>query len=504
MARKKQSKSSRKRAAPREGRGDVLDLKSAADFLKVSKPTFYRWLAQDKIKGFKAGGQWRFYRRDLEAFLRAEEPSALHVDADALRAAVTKARKSKGLKPIEWPEAETAEESTVIGTVNTVIGDAIDARASDVHFDNNVDETLIRYRIDGVLNEAMSLPRAVALPLVTRLKLMGDMNISERRVPQNGRIVVEHRGREYDIRVTTVPAIYGESAISRILDQSSVLIGLDKLGMSESARKQFESILHAANGWIIVAGPAGSGRTTTLYSSLNLVNSPKKKICTIEDPVEYQLRNVMQVHVNRKAGLTFPVALRTFMRSDPDIVMVGDLRDLETAEGCVNAAMTGHLVLTAMLPLDAPSVVTRLIDMGLEPFLVSASLNAVLAQRLIRRVCPECRERYDPSPDGLRRLQAETDLDIAQAEFYRGKGCRECRSTGYRGRIGVFELLEAGDAIRELIARPASTAEIQAAAVEAGMTTLLKDGVEKAMQGITTIEEVMRVLTYHPKEDADG
>jgi excisionase family DNA binding protein len=506
MRRKKPKTPSKKTVAHAdapEDRGEVLDLASAADLLKVSKPTFYRWLAQDKIKGFKAGGQWRFYKHDLEAFLRAEEPSALHIDADALRAAVTKARKSKGLKPIEWPEAETPEESTVIGTVHTLITDAIEARASDIHFDNNVDEMLVRYRIDGVLNEVMSLPRVVALPLVSRLKLMGDMDIAERRLPQNGRIIVEHQGREYDLRVTTIPAVFGESAISRILDQSSILIGLEKLGMSESTRKQFESILNAPNGLVIVTGPAGSGRTTTLYSSLNLVNSPKKKICTIEDPVEYQLRNVMQVHVNRKAGLTTAAAIRTFMRSDPDMVMVGDLRDLETAEGCVSAAMTGHLVLAAMLPLDAPSVVTRLIDMGLEPFLVSASLNAILAQRLIRRVCAKCQERYEPSPDGLRRLKAETDLDVTQAEFYRGKGCPECRNTGYRGRIGAFELLEVDDSIRELIARPASTAEIEAAAVEAGMTTLLEDGVEKAMQGITTIEEVMRVLTYHPKEDAD-
>jgi type IV pilus assembly protein PilB len=503
MARKKQARrkptsDSRDKKADAE----VLDLASAANLLKVSKPTFYRWLAQDKIKGFKAGGQWRFYKRDLEAFLRAEEPSALQIDADALRKAVTQARKSKGLKPIEWPEAETAEERTVIGTVNTLIGDAIEARASDIHFDNNVDETLVRYRVDGVLNEVMTLPRDAALPLVSRLKLMGDMDIAERRLPQNGRISVGFQGREYDLRVTTVPAIFGESAICRILDPNISLIGLDVLGFSKGTQRSFEERLRMPFGLIVVSGPAGSGRTTTLYSSLNLLNTPERKICTVEDPVEFRLRNVMQVHVNRKMGLTTAAAMRTFMRSDPDIVMVGDLRDLETAEACVNAAMTGHLVLTAMLPLDAPSVVTRLIDMGLEPFLVSASLNAVLAQRLLRRVCGECRERYEPSPHALQRLQVETDLDITHAEFYRGKGCSECRNTGYRGRTSVFELLAVGDVIRELIARPASTAELQAAAVEAGMTTLLKDGVEKAMQGITTIEEVMRVLTYHPKEDA--
>ncbi|MCJ7752905.1 MAG: Flp pilus assembly complex ATPase component TadA, partial [Armatimonadetes bacterium] len=233
MARKKQAKSPRKSTRAPEERGDVLDLKAAADFLKVSKPTFYRWLAQGKIKGFKAGTQWRFYLTDIENFLHAEEPSALQVDSDALRAAVTKARKSRGLKPIEWPETETPEESTVIGTVHTLINDAIDARASDIHLDNNSDEMLVRYRVDGVLSEVMSLPRHAALPLVSRLKLMGDMNISERRLPQNGRICIEYHGREYDVRVTTIPAIFGESAICRLLDQNIALITLDKLGFSK-------------------------------------------------------------------------------------------------------------------------------------------------------------------------------------------------------------------------------------------------------------------------------
>jgi len=503
MARKKQAKSSRKSGPAPEGRGDVLDLKAAADFLKVSKPTFYRWLAQGKIKGFKAGTQWRFYRHDLENFLHAEEPSALQVDADALRAAVTKARKSRGLPPIEWPEAETPEESTVIGTVFTLIIGAIEARASDIHLDNNADETLIRYRIDGVLNEAMTLPRDASNSLVARLKLMGDMNISERRLPQNGRIAIKYQERDYDVRVTTVPAIFGESAICRILDQNIALITLDKLGFSKPMQQAFEGVLRIPSGLIVVTGPAGSGRTTTLYSSLNLVNAPERKICTIEDPVEYRLRNVMQVHVNRKAGLMTAAALRTFMRCDPDIIMVGDLRDLETAEACVNAAMTGHLVLTAMLPADAPSVVARLIDMGLEPFLAGASLNAVLAQRLVRRVCPHCKADDKPNPDLLQRLQTQTGLDLSNAKFQRGKGCGECRGYGYRGRTGLFELMEIDDRLRELIARPTTTDQLRTAAIDAGMTTMLKDGGEKARQGITTIEEVMRVLTPPPKEDAN-
>ncbi|MFB3880161.1 MAG: ATPase, T2SS/T4P/T4SS family [Armatimonadota bacterium] len=495
MASRKQDRrkaTTSKREAP--DTGEVLDLTAATALLKVSRPTFYRWLAQGKIKGFKAGTQWRFYRADLESFLRAEEPSALMVDSDALRAAVQQARKARGLKPVEWPEAETPEEATVIGTTNTIIGEAIGAGASDIHIEPEADSARIRYRVDGVLHEVMSLPKQAAIPIVSRLKLMGDMNVSERRVPQHGRISVECRGREYDVRVLTIPSVFGENAICRILDQASVLIGLDKLGLSRAVRAGLEAKLCTPNGLIVVTGPAGSGRTTTIYSCLNLINSPKLKICTIEDPVEYRLRGVMQVHVNRKAGLTFAVALRSFMRADPDIVMVGGLHDLETAEGCVNAAMTGHLVLTTMLPLDAPSVISRLIEMGVEPFLVSSALIAVLAQRLVRRVCPNCNEPYTAPGDVLRRLAEKTGLDLAGAKLVRGKGCNECRQTGYRGRTGLFEFLQVEGEVRDLVAKPASTEELRAAAIQSGMTTLLKDGIEKAMQGITTIEEVMRVL----------
>ena len=494
MARKKRAKSSRKSDRAPEERGDVLDLKSAADFLKVSKPTFYRWLAQGKIKGHKAGNQWRFYRADLEHFLRAEEPSALQVDSDALRQAVQKARRARKLPPIEWPEAETPEESTVIGTVNMLIHDAIDARASDIHLDNNADEMLVRYRIDGVLTEVMALPKGASRPLVSRLKLMGDMNINERRLPQNGRITINYHGRDYDVRVTTAPAMFGESAICRILDQSSILIGLDKLGLSTPMQEDFERILGRNTGMIIVTGPSGSGRTTTLYSALNLLNSRRIKIVTIEDPVEYRLRDTMQVHVNRKAGLTFPVALRTFMRCDPDVILVGELRDMETVHACANAAMTGHLVLTATLPITAPAVVTRLIEVGLEPFIVSASVIGVLAQRLVRRVCPHCTTDYQPNRHVLRRLEAQTGLDLSESTFQHGTGCNKCRQSGYRGRTGIFELLDIDDKLRELITRPATTDELRAAAIDQGMTTMLRDGIEKAAQGITTVEEVLRVL----------
>ena len=495
------TKETEKQRQPEAGdSAEVLDLKAAADFLKVSKPTFYRWLAQGKIKGFKAGQQWRFYRRDLEKFLETEEPAAPPAAAEEAERAVEEARKARGLPSVEWnrpgelldPSVE-AEDNPIQRVVNVILASAIDRRASDIHLDASAGEVKIRYRIDGVLHEEMIIPKYVHAPLVARLKLLGDMNLAEQRLPQNGRIAVKHRGRDYDVRVFTYPAMFGEAAVLRILDQASVLIGFDKLGMSPPMRAAFERRLRANQGLIVVTGPLGCGRTTTLYSALNLLNSPQKKVATIENPVEYRLPNVMQVHVNRKAGLTFAVGVRTFRYCDPDIILVGDLEDLETAELCVQAAMTGHIVLTAMVPADAPSVITRLIEMGVEPFLVSSALSAVLAQRLLRKVCPSCRTEYKPSPDTLRRLGMSDD-EIARAKFYHGAGCEECRHTGYYGRTGVFELLEVDDRLREMIARRAATAELRAAAVEGGMVTMLQDGLEKAKQGITTIEELVRVL----------
>jgi excisionase family DNA binding protein len=504
MAKGKQTKTRpRSTAAPTEATGEVLDLKAAAEFLKVSKPTFYRWLAQGKIKGSKAGTQWRFYRSDLENFMQSAEPSALQVDADSLRQAVDAARKAKGLPRIDWSkpgplgmEADTAasEERTVVRVVEMLMTDAIEARASDVHIDMERDRARVRYRVDGVLNEVMSLPKEAGRPIVSRFKLLADCEVGERRLPQHGRIRISYQGRDYDFRTSTFPAVFQESIVLRILDQSSILIGLGKLGFSKATQEAFERVLRVPQGLIIVTGPAGSGRTTTLYSALNLLNAPEKKIVTIEDPVEYQLRGTMQMHVNRKAGMPFDIGLRYLVRGDPDIIFVGDLRDQATAEMCMVAATIGHLVLTAMLPLTAPEVISRLLDMGLEPFLVGASVKAVLAQRLVRLVCPHCKAEYRPSADLLKRLETQTGLDLSHAKLHRGEGCPECRGFGYKGRTSLFELMEVDDVMREMIARPASTAELRQRAVESGMTTLLRDGVEKATQGITTVEEVLRVL----------
>jgi excisionase family DNA binding protein len=500
---KARAKAAAPKAKPEPPRTDeVLDLKAATEFLKVSKPTFYRWLAQGRLQGFKAGQQWRFYRRDLQKFLETEEPIVPTAGVDALDEAIRAGRKARKLPPVEWdrpgelldPELAASDEAVIQRAVSTVIADALDARASDIHIDGNPDSALVRYRIDGVLMEAMTIPRAAQVAMISRLKILGDMNAAERRIPQDGRISVKHHGRDYDVRVHTEPAVFGESAIMRVLDQSHLLIGLDKLGMADPMRKTLERKLKEPSGLIVVTGPAGSGRTTTLYSALSLLNSPQVKIVTLEDPVEVRLRNAMQVHVNRKAGLTFEVGVRSFMRCDPNIVMIGDLKDLGTAEVCMQAAMTGHIVLTNMLPPDAPTVITRLIEMGVEPFLVGAALTTVLSQRLVRMVCQSCKVEYQPSPAGLRRMGMD-DAEISHAKFYRGQGCERCRQTGYRGRMGIFELLEVDDRLREMIAGGASTTELREAAVAAGMTTMLRDGLDKARQGLTTVEEVMRLLS---------
>lgn len=477
---------------------EVMDLKAATEFLKISKPTFYRWLAQDRIKGFKAGQQWRFYRRDLEKFLESEEPIVQPESVEDLQQVIDKARAARGLAPIDWqPTAdESTEEAIIARAADAIIADAVGARASDIHLSPDRDGTWVRYRIDGVLTPVMTLPRKSHGAVVSRFKLMADCDITERRVPQNGRIQVTLEGRDYDVRITTMPAIYGEAAVMRLLDQSSVLIGMEKLDFAPAVLKAFQQRLRDPSGLIVITGPSGAGRTTTAYAALNHIKRPEINIITIEDPVEYRIPGVNQVHVNRKAGLTYANAMRYFLRCDPDIILIGELRDLEVAEICMQAAMTGHIVLTTMLPPDSVSVITRLVDMGVEPFLVSASLTAVLAQRLLRKVCPSCKTEYKPSRAGLQRL-GMSQQEIARAKFYRGGGCDQCRRTGYYGRTGVFELLEIDDQLRELIAQRAPIAEVHRAATEAGMVTMLQDGLEKAKQGITTVEEVVRVLAQH-------
>jgi type IV pilus assembly protein PilB len=322
---------------------------------------------------------------------------------------------------------------------------------------------------------------------------MGDMNIAERRLPQDGRIHIRHEGKEYDLRVSTLPTVFGEKGVMRILDQSSVLIGLNKLGMPAETQAELESLIVQPNGMILSSGPTGSGKTTTQYSILNKINSVEKNIITIEDPVEYQLVGLSQVHVNRKAGLTFASAMRSFLRQDPDIIMVGEIRDLETAEMAVQASLTGHLVLSTLHTNDAPASITRLMDMGVEPFLISSSVIAVLAQRLGRRICPNCKEPYKPPAEALRRVGFGVE-DVENVVFYRGRGCEHCRHTGYRGRTGVFELMVLNEEIQDLTVKRAPLSEVRNAALAHGMKTLKQDGFQKVLEGQTTVEEIMRVV----------
>ena len=385
------------------------------------------------------------------------------------------------------------DEAPIIRVVNVIIQQAIKDRASDIHVEPDRRGVRIRYRVDGVLHEVMRVPKYVHAPLVSRIKIMGDMNIAERRLPQDGRIHIRHEGKDYDLRVSSLPTVFGEKVVMRILDQSSVLIGLNKLGMFAETQAELESIIVQPNGMILSTGPTGSGKTTTQYSILNKINSVEVNITTIEDPVEYQLPGLNQVHVNRKAGLTFANAMRTFVRQDPDIIMVGEIRDLETAETAIQASLTGHLVLSTLHTNDAPSAVTRMVDMGVEPFLISASVIGVLAQRLGRQICQNCKEPYKPPAEALHRVGFKVD-DMEDVVFYRGRGCEQCRHTGYRGRTGIFELMMLNEEIQDLIVKRAPLSEVRSAALANGMKALKIDGFQKVLEGMTTVEEVMRVV----------
>ncbi|MDQ7850463.1 MAG: GspE/PulE family protein, partial [Armatimonadota bacterium] len=383
------------------------------------------------------------------------------------------------------------EDAPVVRLLNTIIDEGIRQGASDIHIEPQRTGLLVRYRIDGVLHDVMKPPRDVRAALISRAKIMADLDIAERRRPQDGRIHYKSPSRTVDLRVSTLPTIFGEKVVMRILDQSTPLIGLNRLGFHSDTLRQWEQAISTPYGMILVTGPTGSGKTTTLYATLGTINSLEKNIVTVEDPVEYQLPRINQVQVNVKAGLTFASALRSILRQDPDIVMVGEMRDRETAEIGVQAALTGHLVLSTLHTNDAASAITRLVDMGIEPFLVASSTVAILAQRLARQICPHCKIAYTPPPDALKRLGLDPQREVS---LFRGQGCEECRFTGYRGRIGVFELLMMSDAIRELVVRRAPSSEIKALAVREGMQTLRDDGLEKVLSGVSTIDEILRVV----------
>ncbi|MCE5285378.1 MAG: Flp pilus assembly complex ATPase component TadA [Pelosinus sp.] len=389
-------------------------------------------------------------------------------------------------------EVQTVEDAPIIAIVNSIFSQAIRERASDIHIEPQDKNLRVRFRIDGVLKEMSVFTRDLYAAMISRIKIMANMDIAERRVPQDGRIKIKEDGREIDIRVSTLPTIIGEKVVMRILDKKAVILDINRLGFSSSNISIYKNLYIQSFGMILVTGPTGSGKSTTLYSTLGEVNTPEKNIITVEDPVEYRMEGINQVQVNHKAGLDFASALRSILRQDPNIVMLGEIRDGETADIAIRAALTGHLVLSTLHTNDAPGAITRLIDMGVESFLVASAVLGILAQRLVRVICPECKETYVPEPDSIERtfLGVKPDERIV---LYRGKGCSNCNHSGYRGRMSIHEVMPINTEIRELTNRRASTDEIRAAAVKIGMTSLQADGINKALQGFTTIREVMRV-----------
>ena len=385
---------------------------------------------------------------------------------------------------------DMAFEAPVVRLVNLLIEEAVTAEASDIHIEPSEESLRVRYRIDGILYDLESPPRRLQAAVTSRIKLMAELNIAERRLPQDGRIRMTLNTRRVDIRVSSIPTIHGESIVMRLLDRSSVFMPFDKLGFSPATAAVFDKLINQPNKVLLVTGPTGSGKTTTLYAALDKINAPEKKIITIEDPVEYQLKGINQIAVRPKIGLTFSGGLRHIVRQDPDVIMVGEIRDLETAEISVHAALTGHLVFSTLHTNDAPGAITRLQDMGVEPYLIASVLSGVLAQRLVRRICQSCRVLDAPDPGDLLAIGV---ADGHGVELFRGEGCEACRKTGYKGRVGIYELFIITEEIRSLILRKASTGEIRRIAVEQGMVTLREDAWAKARSGFTTIEEILRV-----------
>lgn len=384
-----------------------------------------------------------------------------------------------------------ANETPIIRFVNLVLFQAVQDRASDIHFEPFEDEFKIRYRVDGALYEMAPPPKYLGLPVTSRIKILANMNISERRLPQDGRISMSLGGKKIDLRVSTLPTRFGESVVLRVLDRSSVNLELESIGLPDPIYRPVVEIISQPNGIFIVTGPTGCGKTTTLYSCLKKVNVIDTKLLTSEDPVEYDLEGVMQVQVNEAQGLTFAKALRAFLRQDPDIIMLGEMRDLETAQIAVQSSLTGHLVLTTLHTNDAPGAVTRMVDMGVEPFLISSTLLGAIGQRLVRKICAKCRAPFEPTESQLSQLNLSA-YDVGDKTFYYGRGCAECNDTGYKGRKGIFELLVVSEAIRTMINDRAPAVVLRQKAVELGMSTLREDGLRCIFDGSTTVEEVIK------------
>jgi general secretion pathway protein E len=390
---------------------------------------------------------------------------------------------------------EADDEAPIIRLVNSLLFRAAKERASDIHIEPMERDLIVRFRIDGVLHEVIKPPKRYQNSIVSRVKVMGQLNIAEKRLPQDGRIRIKLAGRDIDIRLSTIPNVHGERIVMRLLDKTSTLLDLSEIGMDKHILSQIEGVIHRSHGIILVTGPTGSGKTTTLYAALSTINTPDLNILTVEDPVEYQLQGISQMAINPKIGLTFAAGLRSFLRQDPDVIMVGEIRDRDTAEIAIQASLTGHLVFSTVHTNDSSGAITRLVDMGVEPFLVASSLTAVLAQRLVRRLCNVCREAHIPTAEELAEvgMTQEQVVRAGNPPVYRAVGCASCGQTGYRGRTGIYEFLPVDDDIRTLAIKNVDSNTIKKQAVKRGMTTLLDDGARKVLAGETTIAEVLSV-----------
>ncbi len=387
---------------------------------------------------------------------------------------------------------DETSDAPIIRLVNLMLSQAVKARASDIHIEPYKNQLKIRYRVDGILYDKLTPPKHIQSTLVSRVKIMAKLNIAEKRLPQDGRIDIRIADKNVDIRVSTIPTSFGERVVLRLLDKSSVLLKLSDLGMPAAKMQTFDKLIRVPHGIILVTGPTGSGKTTTLYAALSTINSPEINIITVEDPVEYQMDGIAQIQVNPKIDLTFAKGLRSIVRQDPDVILVGEIRDLETAEIAIQSALTGHLVFSTLHTNDSASAVTRLIDMGIEKFLVTSSVIAILAQRLVRVICNECKEAYAPDNESLQSIGISPER-LDGKKIYRGRGCPACLQTGYKGRNGIFEFMILDDAIKNVILRTSDANAIKRTAVEQGMMTIRQDGAQKVLDGVTTIEEVFRV-----------
>ncbi len=489
---------------------DLLTLAETTEFLGISKQTLYRMMERMDIRGIKVGRQWRFRKGDLTAFLQRGPQASVLVNAspDAVdeelaffAGELAKLGETSALAdtaaPMTGDDALDLAEGKIVKLAGQMFALAIRSGASDIHLEAERQAARLRIRIDGVLCEVRKLPRDVYDALAVRLKTMANMNLEERRLPQDGRIQLDIGGRKFDMRQSLVPSIFGESFVIRILDQTSVLIGLERLGILPDDQERLLRLLHLPQGLVIGTGPTGSGKTTTMYSALNALNRPELKILTIEDPVEYAMPGLTQVAVNARAGLTFTTGMRSFLRQDPDILFAGEVRDRDTLEIAIQAALTGHLMLTTLHTEDAVSVLQRMEDIGIEPFLITAALAGVVAQRLARKLCEHCKAPMAMPPAARARiveLAARGGYAVPKdAVFYQAVGCEQCAQRGFRGRTGLFEVMDFTPALREAFLVKAPKADLVALAVQGGMHTLVADGIRKAAAGVTTLEEVLRV-----------